>query len=319
MDVLVVNAGSTSLKLHLVHGDESEPVDGFVAADAVGHRVVHGGRRFVDPALVDDEVERAIEELDVLAPLHNRRALEEIRRAREALPDVPHVAVFDTAFHRTMPQEASTYAIPERWREDWGVHRYGFHGISVQWVASRVAAERLVVCHLGGGCSVTAVREGHSVDTTMGFSPLEGVPMATRSGSVDPGALIYLLRERLLTLEELEQELEHESGLAGLSGRESGDVRDATPPALDVFVHRVAGAVAAMAAACGGIDVLAFTGGIGEHAHLVRKRIIDRMGFLGDFRVEVVPSHEELVIAAETRGLLNRSGSAGFAGAGPGN
>jgi acetate kinase len=300
----VVNAGSTSLKLHLVAGDESREVDGFVAADAVGHRVVHGGRRFVGPALVDDEVERGIEELSVLAPLHNGRALEEIRRAREALPEVPHVAVFDTAFHRTLPPAASTYAIPERWREEWDVHRYGFHGISVQWVASQIEAERLVVCHLGGGCSVTAVRGGRSVDTTMGFSPLEGVPMATRSGSVDPGALLYLLREGLATEQELGDALEHQSGLAGLSGGGSGDVREASPLALDVFVHRVAAAVAAMAAACGGLDVLAFTGGIGEHATAVRERIVERVGFLGDLRVEVVPSREELVIAAETRRLL---------------
>jgi acetate kinase len=304
MDVLVVNAGSTSLKLHLVRGDESRAVGDFVAADAVGHRVVHGGRRFVGPALVDEEVERAIDELSALAPLHNRPALEQIRRAREALPGVPHVAVFDTAFHRTMPPPASTYAIPQRWREEWGVHRYGFHGISVQWVVSQVEAERLVVCHLGGGCSVTAVRAGLSVDTTMGFSPLEGVPMATRSGSVDPGALLYLLREGLLTEEELADALEHASGLAGLSGGGSGDVRDASSLALDVFIHRVAAAVAAMAAACGGIDVLAFTGGIGEHAETVRERIVERVGFLGDFRVEVVPAREELVIAAETRRLL---------------
>jgi acetate kinase len=301
---LVVNAGSTSLKLHLVCGDESQPVDGFVTADAVGHRVVHGGRRFVGPALVDNEVEQAIEELSVLAPLHNRRALEEIRRARKALPRVPHVAVFDTSFHRTLPPAASTYAIPERWREEWDVHRYGFHGISVQWVSSQVEAERLVVCHLGGGCSVTAVLAGRSVDTTMGFSPLEGVPMATRSGSVDPGALLYLLRERMLTEEALEQALEYESGLAGLSGGGSGDVREASPLALDVFVHRVAAAVAAMAAACGGVDVVAFTGGIGEHADDVRERIVERVRFLGDVRVEVVPSREELVIATETRRLL---------------
>jgi acetate kinase len=304
MDVLVVNAGSTSLKLHLVRGDESLAVDDFVAAGAVGHRVVHGGRRFVGPVLVDAEVERAIEELSTLAPLYNRPALEQIRRAREALPDVPHVAVFDTAFHRTMPTAASTYAIPERWREEWDVHRYGFHGISVQWVASQVEAERLVVCHLGGGCSVTAVRAGRSVDTTMGFSPLEGVPMATRSGSIDPGALLYLLREGLRTEEELAAALEHESGLAGLSGGGSGDVREASPLAVDVFVHRVAAAVAAMAAACGGVDVLAFSGGIGEHAAGVRERIVERVRFLGEFRVEVVPAREELVIAAETRRLL---------------
>jgi acetate kinase len=304
VDVLVVNAGSTSLKLHLVRGDESRSVDGFVAADAVGHRVVHGGRRFDRPVLVDEVVERAIEELSVLAPLHNERAVEEIQRAREALPDVPHVAVFDTAFHRTMPAAASTYAIPERWREEWDVHRYGFHGISVQWVASQIAVERLVVCHLGGGCSVTAVRGGRSADTTMGFSPLEGVPMATRSGSVDPGALLYLLREGRLTSDELERALEHDSGLAGLSGGGSGDVREASSLALEVFVHRVAAAVAAMTAACGGIEVLAFTGGIGEHADDVRERIVERVRFLGAFRVEVVPSREELVIGAETRRLL---------------
>src|SRR5438552_2028649 len=199
MDVLVVNAGSTSLKLHLVRDGESEPVDGFVAADAVGHRVVHGGPRFEEPAPIDADVEAEIERLTVVAPLQNTRALEAIRRAREALPGAPQVAVFDTAFHRTMPPAATTYAIPERWREEWGVRRYGFHGISVQWVSQRVRAPRLVVCHLGGGSSVTAVRDGRSVDTTMGFSPLEGVPMATRSGSVDPGVLVYLLREERLT------------------------------------------------------------------------------------------------------------------------
>jgi acetate kinase len=281
-------------------------VEGFVPADAVGHRVVHGGRRFEEPVVIDEGVERAIEELAILAPLHNRRALEEIHRAREALPSVPHVAVFDTAFHRTMSPAASTYAVPRRWREEWDVHRYGFHGISVQWVSSQIDVERLVVCHLGGGCSVTAVREGRSVDTTMGFSPLEGVPMTTRSGSIDPGALVYLLREQRITLAELEDELEHASGLAGLSGGGSGDVREASALALDVLVHRVAAAVAAMAAACGGIDVLAFTGGIGEHATVVRERIVERVRFLGDFDVAIVPSREELVIAAETRWLLRR-------------
>jgi len=298
-----VNAGSTSLKLHVVSGSQSRPVEGFEPADAVGHRVVHGGDRFDAPARVDEELERAIEALEPLAPLHNRAALDGIRRAREALPEVPHVAVFDTAFHRTMPPAASTYAVPRRWREEWSVHRYGFHGINVQWVASQVRVRRLVVCHLGGGCSVTAVRDGRSVDTTMGFSPLEGVPMATRSGSVDPGAVLYLLREGRLSQEELERQLEHESGLAGLSGG-SGDVREASPLALDVFVHRVAAAVAAMAAACGGLDALAFSGGIGEHAGDVRERIVERVRFLGRFDVEVVPTREELVIAAETRRVL---------------
>ena len=302
MDVLVVNAGSTSLKLDLVRGETVKRVEDFTRADAVGHRIVHGGLRFTEPVVVDDGVVAAIEELSELAPLHNPPALDALRRARAALPGVPHVAVFDTAFHRTLPPEASTYAVPERWREEWGVHRYGFHGINVQWVASQVRVPRLVVAHLGGGSSVTAVLDGRSVDTTMGFSPLEGVPMTTRCGSVDPAALVYLLRGRL-TLDELEEQLEHESGLAGLSGG-SGDVRDASPLALAVFVHRVAGAIAAMAMACGGVDVLAFSGGIGENADELRDRIVERVRFLGDFRVEVVPAREERVIAAETRRVL---------------
>jgi acetate kinase len=301
--VLVVNAGSTSLKLHLVAGDEATAVEEIVDADAVGHRIVHGGS-FDEPQLLDDAVEREIERLTVLAPLQNRRALDGIRRVRERLPGVPQVAVFDTTFHRTLPESASTYAIPRIWRERYGIRRVGFHGLSVQWAASRVRVPRLVVCHLGGGWSVTAVRDGRSVDTTMGFTPLEGVPMATRAGSVDPGALVYLLRERLTSVAELEHVLEHESGLAGLSGGGDGDIRTASPLALDVFVHRVAAAVAAMATACGGLDALVFTGGIGEHAGGVRERIVERVRFLGDFRVEVVAAREELVVAAGTRRVL---------------
>jgi acetate kinase len=292
-----------SLKLSIVRGDTAEPVDDFVPADGVGHRVVHGGDRS-EPCVIDEAVEAEIRDLAELAPLHNTAALAALQRARAALPDVPHVAVFDTAFHRTLPEAASTYAIPATWRDEWRIHRYGFHGISIQWVASQIRASRLVVCHLGGGCSVTAVLDGHSVDTTMGFSPLEGVPMATRSGSVDPGALLYLLRNRRLTADEIENALEHESGLAGLSGGGSGDVREASELALAVFVHRVAGAVAAMAAALGGLDALAFTGGIGEHAGNVRNRIVERVRFLGDFDVEVVPAGEELVIAQAVRDLL---------------
>jgi acetate kinase len=303
VDVLVVNAGSTSLKLHLVHGDAAEQVDEILPVAAVGHRVVHGGR-FDTSRVIDDEVEREIDRLTVLAPLQNRRTLDGISRVHRELPDAVQVAVFDTSFHRTLPAAAATYAVPARWREEWGIRRVGFHGISVQWVASRVPVARLVVCHLGGGCSVTAVRDGRSVDTSMGFTPLEGVPMATRAGSIDPGALVHLLRTRRLSVEELERQLEHESGLAGLSGGGSGDVRDASPLALDVFVHRVTATVAAMAAACGGLDVLAFTGGIGEHAHDVRERIVDASRFLGDFAVEVVPAREELVIASEVRRTL---------------
>src|SRR5262249_30353147 len=154
-----------------------------------------------------------------LAPLHNRRAIAAIDDARRTLSTMRHVAVFDTAFHATIPDEASTFAVPQRWREEWGIRRFGFHGLSVQWASENVRVERLVVCHLGGGCSVTAVHEGHSVDTTMGYSPLDGVPMATRSGSIDPEIPLHLLRAGLLQLEELEHALENDSGLRGLSGR----------------------------------------------------------------------------------------------------
>ncbi|HET7857211.1 MAG TPA: hypothetical protein VFL41_12215 [Gaiellaceae bacterium] len=295
--ILTVNAGSTSLKLHLVEDGSSETVDAFEAADAVGHRVVHGGERFRDPALVDDQVLAAIEELRALAPLHNEPALLAIREAQAALPDVPHVAVFDTAFHAAIPDEAATYAVPLRWRKDWGVRRYGFHGLAVQSVAEQVQATRLVVCHLGGGCSVTAVRNGRSIDTTMGFSPLEGVPMATRSGSVDPGALLYLLRERGLTVDELDRALEHESGLHALGGLED-------PLGFAVYTYRIAAAAAQMAAALGGLDVLAFSGGVGQNRADVRDAVAERLALLGDFAVEAVPAREELVIAAEVRRFL---------------
>jgi acetate kinase len=304
MNVLTVNAGSTSLKLLLVRDGEAEPVDDFVPADAVGHRVVHGGATLVEPCLITAAVERELNRLTPLAPLQSARTLDGIRRASAALPGAPQVAVFDTGFHATLPAEASTYALPEQWREELGIRRYGFHGISVEWVAEQVRVPRLVVCHLGGGCSVTAVRDGRSVDTTMGFTPLEGVPMATRSGSVDPGALLYLLRAGGLDADTVEHGLEHESGIAGLSGGGPGDIREASPLARDVFVYRVAAAVGAMVVACGGIDVLAFTGGIGEHAEWVRDRIVERVSFLGAFDVRVVPAREELVIAAATERVL---------------
>jgi acetate kinase len=330
-DVLVVNAGSTSLKLHLVHEDGSarrlDGLDG-VRAEAAGHRIVHGGSRFVEPVLADDELLEQLEELSSLAPLHNGPALVALARARSELADVPHVAVFDTAFHATIPAEASTYAVPERWRQAWGIRRYGFHGLAVEWVAGSLRAARLVVCHLGGGCSVTAVLDGRSVDTTMGFSPLEGVPMATRSGSVDPGALLYLLRERGVTVEELDRALEHESGLFALGGTD--DVRRLEGTlALDVYVHRIAAAVAAMAASLGGLDALVFTAGVGEGSAVVRERVCGRLGFLGvrlddglngagkpdadigaidsAVRIVVVAAREDVVAARAVRGLLEQS------------
>lgn len=296
----------------------------------VAHRIVHGGSRFREPVVVDGEVRRELEALTELAPLHNAPALRALADALRARPDVPHVAVFDTAFHGTIPHEAATYAIPERWRSNWGIRRYGFHGLSVQWSAERVRVPRLVVCHLGGGCSVTAVRDGRSVDTTMGFTPLEGVPMVTRAGSVDPGALLHVLRLGL-SPNELEQALEHESGLRGLAG--TGDVRDleaSSDPAarlgLDVFAYRVAGAVAAMAVAAAGLDALVFTAGIGEGSALVRRLVCTRLEFLGvrldearngacvpdcdvsaddsPTRVAVVRAREELVAARAARAAL---------------
>jgi acetate kinase len=349
--ILVLNAGSTSLKLHLVAEDLSaasqESLDAVDPAgvDAVAHRIVHGGATFVEPVLVDDAVRDRIMELRPLAPLHNTPALRELDNARRRFPGVPHVAVFDTAFHATIPPAASTYALPRRWREEWGVRRYGFHGLSVSWSAERVpeligrapAGLRMVVCHLGGGSSVTAVAGGRSVDTTMGFSPLEGVPMATRSGSVDPGALVFLLRQGRLDVDELDRMLNEESGMRGLAGgdglmleleRAAGAGDRAAALALDVFVHRMAGAVAEMTAAAGGLDALVFTAGIGERSEQVRRRVCERLGFLGveidhdrngaaepdcevatagsRVRVAVVRAREEIVAARAARAVLAR-------------
>jgi acetate kinase len=321
VEILVVNAGSTSLKLDLVWPDETsrriesyDEIGGGVGA--VGHRIVHGGARFKAPVVIDEEVEHEIAELALIAPLHNTPALEALNEARRMLPDVPHVAVFDTAFHATIPDEAFVYAVPRRWTEEWGIRRFGFHGLSVQWSAERVPASRLVVCHLGGGCSVTAVLDGRSVDTSMGFSPLEGVPMAQRSGSVDPGILLFLLRERFLTLEELDHELERESGLKALGGLEN-------PLAFGVYTHRIAATVAGMASALGGLDALVFTAGVGENVPAVRAEICRRLGLLGveldaganeaaipdaeissaasAVRVVVVRAREEVVVARAVR------------------
>lgn len=335
LNVLVVNAGSTSLKLSIV--DESgktkafESLEDVQAADvgAVGHRVVHGGEQFTDPVVLNDDVVRALERVAELAPLHNGPALKAIEAARHALPAATHVAVFDTAFHRTLPDVAKTYPLPARFRER-GIRRYGFHGLSVQWVAERLSAPRLVVCHLGGGSSITAVKDGHSVDTTMGFTPLEGVPMATRAGSVDPGSLLYLLRHDV-SLAELDHALEYESGLFALAG--SSDVsaleRDPSPEAqlaLDLYCYRVAQAVSAMTTALGGLDALAFTAGIGQHSARIRAGVCERLGFLGisidpdanasadsdseigipsaPVRVDVVHAREDVVLARAVRTRL---------------
>jgi acetate kinase len=255
--------------------------------DAVAHRVVHGGEVFREPVVVDARVIAQLEKLTELAPLHNAPALQAIADAQHTLPDIPHVAVFDTAFHATLPEKARVYAVPARWRDEWSIRRYGFHGLSVQWAAERVPVERLVVCHLGGGCSVTAVHSGRSVDTTMGFSPLEGVPMATRSGSVDAEVVLHLLRSGKLALEEIEQALEHDSGLLGLSGVSARveELEASSDPAaelaLGVFAYRVAGAVAAATVALGGLDALVFTAGVGEGSARIRAAVCERLAFLG--------------------------------------
>ena len=333
--ILVVNAGSTSLKLSAVAEDDSAEAVGSLPRRRRSRPSRTGSstaaRASASRCVIDDEVERELQALAELAPLHMAPALEAIDEARQALPDVPHVAVFDTAFHATMPAEASTYALPRRWREDWGIRRYGFHGLSVAWSAERVPVPRLVVCHLGGGCSVTAVLDGRSVDTTMGFSPLEGVPMATRPGAIDAEILLYLLRHGYRTADELEHELEHESGLLALGGSARvEELESSAAPearlALAVFTHQVAGAVARMAASLDGLDAIVFTAGVGEGSAFVRREICARLGFLGveldpqandtsrpdvdvatagsRVRVWVVRAREDLVAARAARSAL---------------
>jgi acetate kinase len=318
LTILVVNAGSTSLKLSLVDGDVARPVDEFVPADAVAHRIVHLGDLRIDAAVVENWLLPYMQEGAEIAPLHNRPALKALEEAQRALPDVPHVVVSDSYFHHTLPDEAREYAIPRELRDGYEIVRHGFHGLSVEWAADQVRAARLVVCHLGGGCSVTAVRDGRSVDTTMGWTPLEGLPGATRSGSVDPGALLYVLRHGTAA-EELDRILEHESGLRALGGLDD-------PLGLDVFTYRVAQAVAAMATALAGIDALVFTAGIGENSARVRREVCARLGFLGvqldnarnesakpdaeiaaddsAVRVAVIRAREELVAARAASALL---------------
>ena len=359
--VLVVNAGSSSLKLAVVdEQDRSEELrlerwDGSGGQDAVrdllaragpvqavGHRVVHGGPGRDGPALVDDALLAELEALTPLAPLHQPAALAGLRAARELLPDLPAVACFDTAFHAGLPAAASTYALPGEWNQRFGLRRYGFHRLSHAW-ASRRAAEvvgrpveelRVVSCHLGAGASLCAVVGGRSVDTTMGFTPLEGLVMATRSGSVDPGLLLWLLRSGGVPVDELANVLEHRSGLAGLSGT-SGDLRDvldaadggdeAAGLAYDVLLHRLVGSVGAMSAAAGGLDVLVLTGGIGERSARLRADLVPRLAHLGlaldpalgegsddrdlsaagaQARTVVVASREDLQVAREVRTLL---------------
>ena len=336
MRILVVNPGSSTLKISLLEDARTVEDDGG-PYDAIGVRFVHGGPDHTAPVLVDAAVLAALEGVSELAPLHNPPALQAARDLLDAHPGVPLVACFDTTFHATIPAAASTYALPREWNERWRLRRYGFHGLSHAW-ASRRAAELvgrpledvpMVTCHLGGGASLCAVRGGRSVDTTMGFTPLEGLVMQTRSGSVDPGLMLHLMRHEGVSADELYDVLDRRSGLRGLSGT-SGDFQEvrrarragdaAAELAFDVYVHRLVREVGAMAAAASGLDLLVFTGGIGEHAPELRAAVAAGLAHLGvhvDERnddvsgdgvvgdgVVVVEAREDLEIDRQVRSLV---------------
>jgi acetate kinase len=362
MRILVVNAGSSSIKLSLL--DEEDQLAGSkeltarggrfdpgevaheldrldaVSAGAVGHRVVHGGSEFTGPVRLDGTVRAKLDALTDLAPLHQPKSLAGIDVVSRALPTLPAVACFDTAFHTSMPPSASTYALPEQWRERWQVRRYGFHGLSHAYATRRVSEltgrtpPRLIVCHLGSGASLAAVREGRSADTTMGFTPLEGLVMGTRSGTVDPGLVLWLMQHEKLSPDELGATLEEHSGLKGLAG--TGDMRqvltradagdDRARLALQVYLHRLCGLAGSMAAALNGLDTLVFTGGVGEHAPDIRRWAAAGLSFLGvsvdgdrntsvdgdteitdpgaPVRTFVIAAREDLEIARQVREIL---------------
>jgi acetate kinase len=358
MKILVLNAGSSSLKFGLydsvqvvVKGEVERVTSmaeavkamfgqvGNVAVEAVGHRIVHGGDRFHESVIIDAEVEKAIEELSALAPLHNPPNLEAFRAAREHLPGAKHVAVFDTAFHHTLPPRAYVYGLPWEYLTQKKIRRYGFHGISHRYISGRFAElqgktpadYRMITCHLGNGCSVCAIDRGESIDTSMGFTPLEGLIMGTRSGDIDAGAVLHLITHDGVDPAELLHTLNSESGLKGISGI-SNDMRDLLKAgneraslAVDAFCYRVRKYIGAYFAAMNGADVLIFAGGIGENAAAVRAQIcaeldsfgitIDRQANEGDDRgprqigyssipVWVIPTDEELLIARDTLQLV---------------
>ena len=363
MRVLVVNAGSSTLKLRLLGSDDEILADAELAAtqpkvdrraltraldsplrdaDAIGHRIVHGGGRFRTAHRIDAEVERDLRALCDLAPLHQAKSLAALDAVSGVLPHLPSVACFDTAFHATLEPAASTYALPAEWCERWGLRRYGFHGLSHAWVARRApellgregARLRVVSCHLGAGASLCAIRGGRSCDTTMGFTPLEGLVMATRSGSVDPGLLMWLLERERIALDELADALEHRSGLQALGG--TADMREllvrsgggdrAARLAIEVYIHRLRSAIGAMCASLDGLDVLVFTGGVGERSSQIRELAIAGLEFLGlaidgernghatqDVDISasnataatlVIGSREDLEISAQVRSVL---------------
>jgi acetate kinase len=327
MRVLVVNAGSSSLKLSVLDGEQLRDAKELGAAggkvdsrelaaavaqlgpvDAIGHRIVHGGTRFLKAVKVDAGVIAALWELADLAPLHQAKSLTALDAVSRLRPGCPAVACFDTAFHATIPRGAATYALPRAWREQFGLRRFGFHGLSHGYAASRASELlgeplrelRIVTCHLGAGASLAAVSGGRSVDTTMGFTPLEGLAMATRSGSVDPGLLLWLLEHTGLTEAQLSRALEHESGMLALAG--TSDMRTVIERAaigdedarlgLDVYLHRLRSGIAAMASAMDGLDVVVWTGGVGEHAPAIREAATAGLSFLG---LHIAPDRNETV------------------------
>jgi acetate kinase len=360
--VLVVNAGSSSLKLRLLDGQDAlsrsadlpagpdgldasrlaEVLRGWAKPDVVGHRIVHGGTVFTGPVQINDAVREQLEDLTDLAPLHQPKSLAALDAVTALLPDITAVASFDTAFHAAIPAAAATYAIPAQWRARYGIRRYGFHGLSHAYCSRRaaqllelpLAGQRMITCHLGAGASLAAVLDGRSVDTTMGFTPLEGLVMATRSGTVDPGLVLWLEEHEHMSPAEVATALETRSGLLALAG--TGDMREiqaavdrgepSAQRAIDVYIHRLAGGIAAMSAATGGLDVLAFTGGVGEHSAMVRRLAVSRLAFLGvlidhrrndtahddcdisaaaaTVRILVIAAREDLQIAREARQLL---------------
>lgn len=337
------HADAVAYILDELQAGRSVPVRLLADVRAVAHRVVHGGDRYGAAVQVTPEVRRNIEALAELAPLHNTVSVQVMDAVGAALPGAPQFAAFDTGFHATLPPAARTYAVPHSWASDWGLRRYGFHGLSHAYCAARAAEMiarpdlRLVIAHLGNGASASAVERGVCVDTSMGFTPMDGLAMGTRSGAIDPGVLIYLLRHKGLDADQIDHALNHESGLLGMSGISSdmrrvlaaaatGDTRAGL--AIDVYVHRLRQTIGAMAATLGGIDGLVFTAGIGEHSPQIRRRVCECLGFLGleldddanaacrpdadvaspasEARVLVITTREDLAIVRETKRLIDR-------------
>ena len=330
--------------LDALTNDKTGAIGSLKEVNAVGHRVVHGGEKFAKSVVITDEVISAVEECNDLAPLHNPANLIGIRVCSELMPGVPQVAVFDTAFHQTMPAKAYLYGLPIEYYKNYKVRRYGFHGTSHSFVSKRAVEflgldkdnSKVIVCHLGNGSSISAVVNGQCVDTTMGLTPLEGVVMGTRSGNIDPAIMEFIAKKENLDIAGMMNVLNKKSGLLGLSGGLSSDFRDLTGAmaegdkkakiALEVFAYRVAKYIGAYAAAMNGVDAIAFTAGIGENAGIVREKVLEQLGYLGitldkeankkrgeDFvistadskvKVAVIPTNEELAIARETVALV---------------